>query len=102
MITLGIACASGSLSSGSEGLSFSSSMYPSSVTSCSSQLLARWLDRIDFPLSKRSSKEIRFFHLVLAVLLKCFSNGVQPIERSLGGSQVPDIFFDRGVKRRFR
>ena len=71
--------ARGRLSSGSEVLSFSSSSYPSSAPSWSSQLVARCLDMITFPLSKWSISGIKLFHLVFAVLLKCFSKGVQPI-----------------------
>ena len=80
VVGLGIVWARGMLCSGSDGLCFSSSKYSSSAPSCSSQLLARQLERIDFPFSKWSLKEIKFFHLVLAVLLKFFSNGVHPIE----------------------
>ena len=43
------------------------------------QLVARSFDKIAFPLSKCSILDMRFFHLVFATLLKCFSNGVHPI-----------------------
>ena len=54
----------------------SSHLLPRRVVS---QLVARSLDNIAFPLSKWSILDLRFFHLVFATLLKCFSNGVQPI-----------------------
>ena len=50
----------------------SASAHLSSAPSPISQFLARWSKMIDFSQSVRLSKEIRFFHPMLAVQFKCF------------------------------
>ena len=52
--------------------SMSASVHLSSARSHISQFLARWSKMIDFSLSVRLSREIRFFHPLLAIQFKCF------------------------------
>ena len=62
----------GRLSADSGLWSMSASVHLSSAPSYNFQFLARWSKMIDFSLSVRLSKEIRFFHPLLAIQFKCF------------------------------
>ena len=74
----------GSLSADFGPWSMSASKHLSSAPSHVSQFLARWSKIIDFSQSVRLSKEIRFFHPVLAVHFNCFVM----VEHSIGSCFV--------------